>query len=59
MLAFLNKLLNLSRIKVTDYKIVDNKIYLNVQSAFDEVLYRKYGKPAKSKGYAKKKCAIY
>ena len=55
MLLFFNKLLNLPRTEVTDYKIVDNKIYLNVQSTFDEVPCRKCGKPTKSKGYAKKR----
>lgn len=55
MLSFFNKLLNLPQTEVTDYKIVDNKIYLNVKSTSDEIPCRKCGKPTKSKGYAEKR----
>ena len=34
---FLNDLLNLPDTQVTDYKIVGNKIYIDVESTTDEV----------------------
>ncbi|MCF6777913.1 transposase family protein, partial [Thiotrichales bacterium 19X7-9] len=49
---FLNDLLDLPDTKVTGYEIIGNKIYVDVQSTFDEVNCRNCGKPTKSKGYA-------
>jgi hypothetical protein len=48
---FLNDLLKLPHTKVTDYKIIDNSIYVDVESTFDEVKCRNCGKPTQSKGY--------
>ena len=49
---FLNDLLKLPHTKVTHYKIIDNSIYVDVESTFDEVKCRNCGKPTQSKGYA-------
>ncbi len=49
---FLNDLLNLPDTKVTDYKIIKNAIYVDVESTTDDVDCRKCGGPTTSKGYA-------
>jgi transposase len=49
---FLNDLLNLSDTQVTGYKIVGNKIYIDVESAADEVRCRICNGPTTSNGYA-------
>lgn len=55
MLSFFNELLDLPQTEVTGYKIVDKKIYLEVQSTFNEVECRQCGGPTKSKGYAEER----
>lgn len=55
MKSFLNKLLNLPETEIIDNKIENNKVYLTVQSTFDEVPCRKCGGPTKSKGYAEER----
>jgi hypothetical protein len=55
MYSFFNKLLKLPKTEVTGYKILNNKIYLNVKSTFDEIPCRKCGDKTKSKGYAEER----
>tara|TARA_B110000211_G_scaffold197708_1_gene227357 strand:+ start:292 stop:1548 length:1257 start_codon:yes stop_codon:yes gene_type:complete len=55
MYSFFNKLLKLPKTEVTEYKILNNKIYLNVKSTFDEIPCRKCGEKTKSKGYAEER----
>ena len=55
MKSFSNKLLNLPKTEIIDYKIENNKVYLTVQSTFDEVECRKCGGLTKSKGYAEER----
>jgi len=55
MQSFFNKLLDLPQTEVTGYQIDGNKLYLEVQSTFDEVPCRQCGKKTKSKGYAEKR----
>ncbi|MDC0535996.1 transposase [Francisellaceae bacterium] len=49
---FLDDLLNLPDTKITNCEIINDKIYIDVQSTLDEVNCSKCGKPTKSKGYA-------
>jgi transposase len=53
--SFLNKLLNLPKTEIIDHRIENNKVYLTVQSTYDEVPCRKCGGPTKSKGYAEER----
>jgi transposase len=52
---FLNDLLNLPDTEVTGYKIIQNSIYVDVQSTIDEVKCRVCGGDTKSKGYAEER----
>ena len=55
MRSFFNKLLYLPKTEIIDYKIENNKVYLIVQSTFDEVPCRKCGGSTKSKSFAKER----
>ena len=55
MYSFFNKLLKLPKTEVTGYKILNNKIYLNVKSTFEEIPCRKCGGKTKSKGYTEER----
>jgi transposase len=55
MKSFFNKLLNLPKTEIIDYKIEDNKVYLTVQSTYNEIPCRQCGGPTKSKGYSEER----
>ncbi len=48
---FLDELLNLQDVKVNDYKIKNNQIYIYLESTKNKVSCRKCGRTTKSKGY--------
>jgi transposase len=52
---FLNDLLNLPDTEITGYKIIQNSIYVDVQSTIDVVKCRVCGGATKSKGYAEER----